>query len=872
MFKSIEYQFVEDVKLRDENNNVKIFYRINEEVEKTSYNSVYKQLRFKKHFHDIKEFNDLLNQSSDDIKKTIFDLLVLLKIYQNNIDVLNFNFKSYSIIDTPIIVRKRGRLFNILDALIQHIKSFDFDEYIKLFVIFKIVCEGKNIPIEFNKFPIVKLVNKIINLGKKKQFSSQFISEINEVITWKIFDNKGYYGSDLLKVKSKLKLAMVNYASTDEIHSVSAFSFEEIDTIGVKINSNIVELGNNRKSIWNKLLLHFSTANSAKPTIKFTKQTDVFIDQITVNEYRKNIHHWLGLVINVQVPVFDMHNEEHINSFNAFKETAFLSTTNTRTIKGIIWSLQRFHDAETLRILSDLALKCYHKIPGVGAIAQALGNACVYVLAQSKGLNGISYLTRLKIRVSQNNTKKTIQKYIDEKAKKLKLLPSQIEEIAVLDYKFKAGERSDDFDDYQLKSTITAIGKIAVAWIRPDGKIQKTAPAFIKKSKVLSDKLKNIKAINKQAAQSLTVQRDRLDTMYLENRTWDISDFEKYYLNHGLMGFISKKLVWNLDDKAVIWQDGEWKTNQNELIESTKTTKITLWHPVFATTKEIIAWRDFLDKEQIQQPLKQVYREIYVLTDAEVNTKTYSNRMASHILKQHQFNALAKIRNWKYSLMGCFDNGVDSELASKAIPAYELYSEFWINELNDADSYNDTGIWDYIATDQVRFKNQHGDVIELANIPALVFSEIMRDCDLFVGVASVGNDPQWQDNGGVRQYHGYWNDYSFGDLSELAKTRKTVLKRLVPRLKIAKQLSIKDKFLQVKGTKHTYNIHIGSGNILIQPHNKYLCIVAGRSKTKASENVFLPFEGDRGLSMVLSKAFLLASDDKIKDKTILSQI
>ena len=36
--------------------------------------------------------------------------------------------------------------------------------------------------------------------------------------------------------------------------------------------------------------------------------------------------------------------------------------------------------------------------------------------------------------------------------------------------------------------------------------------------------------------------------------------------------------------------------------------------------------------------------------------------------------------------------------------------------------------------------------------------------------------------------------------------------------------------------------------------------------------VFLPFEGDRTLSLILSKAFMLASDAAIKDRSILSQI
>ena len=49
-------------------------------------------------------------------------------------------------------------------------------------------------------------------------------------------------------------------------------------------------------------------------------------------------------------------------------------------------------------------------------------------------------------------------------------------------------------------------------------------------------------------------------------------------------------------------------------------------------------------------------------------------------------------------------------------------------------------------------------------------------------------------------------------------------------------------------------------------------VVPARGKDRKTENIFLPFEGDRGLSLILSKAFLLAEDDKITDTTILSQI
>ena len=51
---------------------------------------------------------------------------------------------------------------------------------------------------------------------------------------------------------------------------------------------------------------------------------------------------------------------------------------------------------------------------------------------------------------------------------------------------------------------------------------------------------------------------------------------------------------------------------------------------------------------------------------------------------------------------------------------------------------------------------------------------------------------------------------------------------------------------------------------MIEPGSRYLCIVRG-----GSTNVFLPFEGDAMLSLILSKAFMLAADSKIKDASIL---
>ncbi|MDP9478658.1 MAG: hypothetical protein M3R38_23745 [Actinomycetota bacterium] len=100
-----------------------------------------------------------------------------------------------------------------------------------------------------------------------------------------------------------------------------------------------------------------------------------------------------------------------------------------------------------------------------------------------------------------------------------------------------------------------------------------------------------------------------------------------------------------------------------------------------------------------------------------------------------------------------------------------------------------------------------------------------------------------------------------------------MLEKLVPRLKIADRCRVEERFLVVRGDVRTYRIHLGSGNILMEPNDQYLCIVpASGAATGGSRDVFLPFEGDRTLAVILSKAFMLASDAQTKDPTILSQI
>ncbi|MBM9509225.1 DUF7737 domain-containing protein [Actinacidiphila acididurans] len=115
----------------------------------------------------------------------------------------------------------------------------------------------------------------------------------------------------------------------------------------------------------------------------------------------------------------------------------------------------------------------------------------------------------------------------------------------------------------------------------------------------------------------------------------------------------------------------------------------------------------------------------------------------------------------------------------------------------------------------------------------------------------------------------YWRQATFGELEQSAQVRREALERILPRLRIADRCALEGRFLVVRGDLRTYRIHLGSANILMEPDDAYLCIV--QSRRAGEGKVFLPFEDDR-LSLILSKAFLLAADTEITDPSIRAQI
>lgn len=639
--------------------------------------------------------------------------------------------------------------------------------------------------------------------------------------------------------------------------------------------------------IWNELFKIWASRTSAKPSQAKLKKVDALFKKYGTSlflETMQVVFASIGKPASEQSQARPRRHDYHY--FAPYREPTLLHDDHAHKLRGLIWSFARLDVPAHLRLIGDVADRSYQKVRGFGTRSVKLGNACVWLLSEYGGLEGVGEVNRLLGRAKNATVRRYIERTLIHAAESQGISRDELDDLAVpLLGLTGIGTRDQAFGTYVANLSIKSSTSTELVWQTPTGKTQKTVPKAVKDE--YPDAVKALKTDAKSLGKAVQGQRERLERAMLYPRVWAYRQWKERMLDHPLMGWLSRRLIWSVRDKdnaivAAAWHDGQLVTSDDrpakEVVKFGKQTELGLWHPIDATQDTVCAWRDWMMRHEVTQPFKQAYREVYLLTDAERQSRVYSNRYAAHIIRQHQFTALCQARGWSYQLMGNWD--CDSTPTLK-IPGWDLLAEFWINHPGDGE-VSEHGIFMLMATDQVLFFDAphsepiHSDgecqPIALDQVPPRVFSEVMRDVDLFVGVASVGNDPNWQDGGPDGLYRDYWHTYSFGDLGATAQTRRDILERLVPRLKIADRCSFEEKFLVVRGDKRTYKIHLGSSNILMAPNDQYLCIVPGRGDAKVAGDVFLPFEGDQRLAVILSKAMMLAADTKITDPTILSQI
>ena len=533
-------------------------------------------------------------------------------------------------------------------------------------------------------------------------------------------------------------------------------------------------------------------------------------------------------------------------------------------LRGLVWGSVHLDGREVAGAIGRFADTCFRKVRGVGARSVSLGNAALWALSEmADEPRAAAELLRLRERIKYPSTRKGIDARLTDLAKRTGQSVKELEDLSLPAFGL-SGDGVATFRIGEARADLTvASNGLRAQWFSRDDKPLKSIPAEVRKdhAAALADLRRRMKEIE-EARAGLVL---RLEQSWVEARDWTFADWRERYLRHPLRRPIVQALIWRIGSWDLMVAGDGLVDLQGRAREVPDDARVRLWHPLDATPQDVLAWRRRVVDLALTQPIKQAHREIYVLTDAERRTRVYSNRFAAHILRQHQFRALCQARGWRYGLMGGWDG---YNTPTRAVPGLSV--EYQVEVIDDGRE-TAAGVALYLTTDQVRFIDDRNQPVELEAVSPIVFSEVLRDIDLFVAVTSVANDPRWTDGGPEGRNAGYWREWAFGDLGQSAQTRRELIAWIAPRLSIADKLEVTDKFLVVIGRKQRYAIHFGSGNIQTRPGNRYLCIVPDRDPVETAD-IKLPFTGDGLLSTILAKAFLLVDEEKIRDRTILSQL
>ncbi|MCB1642107.1 MAG: DUF4132 domain-containing protein [Xanthomonadales bacterium] len=363
------------------------------------------------------------------------------------------------------------------------------------------------------------------------------------------------------------------------------------------------------------------------------------------------------------------------------------------------------------------------------------------------------------------------------------------------------------------------------------GKSLKSIPAGIRK---LPDFIAMKQAVDELKEQATRFRR-ALEQLMCDGEVLPLADLRKLvqipavaFLLGNLVGLDEAGHLGMIDPAALVLVDGE----QRWPIEGA----LKLAHGLDLLAAEALPhWQQHIVQAQIVQPFKQVFRELYVPTPAELESGDHSRRFCGHCVNGATAYRLLQGRSWSSY----------ESTASKRFPEATCRVDW---EFPDVRHYLAED--EAVTADEIHF-HRGGQRLPIAEVPPLAFSEAMRDADLVVSVAGIAEDGA------------YWS-------AEVSRHRRELLQELAQMLGLQKKLRFEDNFVLFSGKLASYRIHLGSGVIHIMP-GSYLCIVPAPD-TKTTGKLYLPFaDTDRKTSEIMSKLLLLLNDHKIKDESILAQ-
>ncbi len=209
-------------------------------------------------------------------------------------------------------------------------------------------------------------------------------------------------GREMQEIHERIDL-LVYGAREKPVEGVSGWSgqvFQEIDR-------------SPKQLAWRALFLHARSLTQSSASRKWQTEAIAHVDKIGRAEFLEAAHRWLAIGPMPETPQLQVPEEEADYQ------------------KGFIWTLGALGDTSVAPDIADFAFACFRKIPQIGAVSHRVGNACVNALAAMPGLNAVTQISRLAMRVKYDVARRLIEKALQEAAQRNNVGRDDLEAMSV---------------------------------------------------------------------------------------------------------------------------------------------------------------------------------------------------------------------------------------------------------------------------------------------------------------------------------------------------------------------------------------------------------------------------------------------------------
>lgn len=389
----------------------------------------------------------------------------------------------------------------------------------------------------------------------------------------------------------------------------------------------------------------------------------------------------------------------------------------------------------------------------------------------------------------------------------------------------------NDLDEIRLKLEISEDGNAEIK-CEKDGKLLKSVPAKYKKNELVTELTAKKKLLTEQYRRTC-----RMFEEAMESGTGFTADELNLLCTNPVVRPVISRLVYRTEDRLGFLKENRLVDHGGKETKITGQTVLKVAHPFdIYRDGHWHEYQKYLFDNGIIQPFKQVFRELYIKTEEEAQAFR-STRYAGNQIQPQKTKACLKSRRWVCDI----EAGLQKVYYRENIIASIYALADWFSP---ADIEAPTLEW-------VEFFNRKtGRAMRIADVPDIIFSEVMRDVDLAVSVAHAGGvDPEASHS--------------------TIEMRRAIIEFTLPLFKL-QNVRLEGTHVFISGERADYSVHLGSGVVHLQG-GPMINVLPVYSQHRGK--LFLPFvDDDPKTSQIISEILLFAEDRKIKDPFILNQL